>query len=284
MAKPKNPLHSFGAIGRLGKGLTFARRRRQDIVEKTPIPKDVKSLAQLSWRHMYQKAVALWHGLSASEQQDWESQARSRHMTGFAWFMSQALKPNPGLYLPLQGGTMQGLIQMNGHHIHGLPLPVHVQDAWRRQDFQDFTLPYLYKEEAKAYHNVDQAIPNATDFALAFRNERWDTDNIHDNAINNSRLTCRTAGTYLIIGNLRYSAHAAGDRVGMIRLNGVTLIGKVVLGMPSDHLWHGVLSTIYPLAVGEYVELVGHQTSGVGLIIKYSPRTTPEFMMQRIGP
>ncbi|MBA7581704.1 hypothetical protein ES708_23613 [subsurface metagenome] len=44
-------------------------------------------------------------------------------MTGFAWFVSQALKPNPGLYLPLQGGTMSGDIDMAGHNIFNAEFP-----------------------------------------------------------------------------------------------------------------------------------------------------------------
>ena len=77
---------------------------------------------------MYQKAVALWHGLSAAEKGEWESQARPKHMTGFAWFMSQALKPNPGLYLPLQGGTMQGIIEMDGWPVRNMLDPVITAD------------------------------------------------------------------------------------------------------------------------------------------------------------
>lgn len=129
MAKPKNPLFGLNVRGTLGKALSFRRRGRETIAEKKPIPTNAKSLAQLSWRHMYQKAVALWHALSPEEREDWESKARSRHMTGFAWFMSQCLKPNPGIYLPLQGGKMQGDIDMAKHKITNLPHPTHDQQA-----------------------------------------------------------------------------------------------------------------------------------------------------------
>ncbi len=121
MSKLKNPLLSLGAVGRLTKDLVFTRRRKVDILEKKPVPYDAKSLAQLSWRHMYLKAVTLWHALSAAEKQEWESLARPKHMTGFAYFISLALKPNPGLYLPLQGGTMAGDIDMASHSILNLP-------------------------------------------------------------------------------------------------------------------------------------------------------------------
>lgn len=107
----------------------MTRRQKVNIAEKTPIPHDLKSPAQLSWRHMFQKVVALWHALSSAEKQEWESSARPHHMTGYAWFLSQALRPNPGIYLPLQGGTMAGDIDMDDNRIESLPDPVAPQDA-----------------------------------------------------------------------------------------------------------------------------------------------------------
>lgn len=141
MAKLSKALFSFSARGSLGKILSFRRKGSQTIVSKIPIVPDAKSLAQLSWRHMYQKAVALWHLLSAEEKAEWESNARPRHMTGFAWFMSQCLKPNPGIYLPLQGGTMQGDIDMATHKIADLPQPTLDQHAATKKYVDDAPPP-----------------------------------------------------------------------------------------------------------------------------------------------
>jgi hypothetical protein len=72
---------------------------------------------------MYEACSALWHTLSDAEQAAWESLARRKHMTGFALWQSQCLRPNPGIYLPLAGGTMAGNIDMANHKITGLPDP-----------------------------------------------------------------------------------------------------------------------------------------------------------------
>jgi len=129
MAKVKQPLLSLDARRKLGDDIVYARRRKANIVERRPIPLDARSVGQLSWRHMFQKVVALWHDLSAGEKEAWESLGRKRHMTGYAWFVSQALRPNPGIYLPLQGGTMSGDIDMVKHRLLSLPLPSDSQEA-----------------------------------------------------------------------------------------------------------------------------------------------------------
>jgi len=129
MSKPKHSLFSLSAHGTISRSLTYLKRLGHQVAEKKPELKDIKTEAQLDWRHMFNKAVALWHVLSAAEKDEWESAARPRHMTGYAWFISQALRPNPGIYLPLQGGTMQGAIDMAGFAINTLKDPLVAQDA-----------------------------------------------------------------------------------------------------------------------------------------------------------
>jgi len=141
MVKLKAPLLSLLARGGLG-NISFLRRRNQNIAEKTPIPKDAKTSNQLAWRTMYQLCVDLWHTLSTAEKQTWESSARPHHMTGYAWYMSQCLRPNPGIYLPLAGGTMSGDIAMAGNKVSGLPAPVAAGDAVRKS-YVNWTLDKL---------------------------------------------------------------------------------------------------------------------------------------------
>lgn len=132
MAKLKNPLASLRASGRLGKALSFAYRRGRHLVEKKPVPTDARSEAQVSWRTMFNLCVDLWHELSAAEKAVWESAGTARHMTGYAWYLSQCLRPNPGIYLPLAGGTMTGNILMGANQIRGLPNPTLAAEATRK--------------------------------------------------------------------------------------------------------------------------------------------------------
>ena len=123
----KNPLLSLRASGPLTKTLTFLRRRGRNLVEKTPTHLDANTAAQQFHRNRFNQAVAWWHLLSETVKQEWESYARPYHLTGYQLFLSRALAPNPNVYLPLQGGTMAGDIDMDSNRVLKLPLPL---DQW----------------------------------------------------------------------------------------------------------------------------------------------------------
>lgn len=281
MAKLKNPLASLRASGTLGNIITFVTRGKVKIAERKPEPKDARSEGQLAWRHMFNKCVDLWHELSVAEKQEWESAARPRHMTGYAWYISQCLRPNPGIYLPLQGGTMSGDIDMAKNRLLKLPAPTDAQEPARKAELD--ALVGGYTEGARVYHTANQSIPNGTLTTLAFYAERYDTDGIHSPTVNNSRLTCKTAGKYGISVTATWAVNVAGFRSLQLKINGTTVIAIQAEHGLTTEAGHQELSTIYALAVGEFMEVIAYQTSGVALNVITSANFSPEFMMQRIG-
>lgn len=137
----------------------------------------------------------------------------------------------------------------------------------------------------RVYHSLDQSIPTGAGFtALAFDSERFDTEDMHDVATNNSRITCKTAGKYLIIGNIKWAANATGTRSVRILLNGSTEIAfnRVPNNGASTTVFHSV-SSIYAFDVGHYVELSVQQNSGGALNATSYSADNPEFMMARVG-
>jgi hypothetical protein len=154
MAKLRAPLFGFDARGGIAKLLTYRHHGPETIVGIPTTHPDAKSPAQLGWRTMYEACSALWHTLSDVEKQAWETNARAKHITGFALWQSQCLRPNPGIYLPLAGGTMQGDIAMASHKITGLPAPTLDPDA-----------------ATKAY--VDAAPGGFDPFATPFYDIQW---------------------------------------------------------------------------------------------------------------
>lgn len=137
MAKLKNPLLALSAFGQVSARTVARRRGKQTVLEAKPFPQDAKTSAQLAWRTMYQLAITLWHALSPAEKKAWESVATPHHMTGYAYFLSQALRPNPGIYLPLAGGTMTGPIDMTSHKVAALGTPTADADAATKKYVDD---------------------------------------------------------------------------------------------------------------------------------------------------
>lgn len=140
-----------------------------------------------------------------------------------------------------------------------------------------------YTQGARVYNNAAISISNNTETTLTFNSELYDTDTIHDTGSNTGRLTCKTAGKYVISCVLEFASNATGYRSVAFRLNGSTYIAgrsqAAVNGMGTQI----ELTTIYDLALNDYVEVRATQTSGGNLNVNSTNYYTPHFMMQRIG-
>jgi len=136
---------------------------------------------------------------------------------------------------------------------------------------------------ARVFHSISQSVANTTLTVAAFDSEHFDTDTIHDTATNNSRLTCKTAGRYIIIANIRYSPNVTGDRYAQIRLNGTTVLGYELCRAAATADTMLLVSTLDSLAVNDYVEVIAYQDSGVSLNLTSDATFSPKFMMIRVG-
>lgn len=144
----------------------------------------------------------------------------------------------------------------------------------------------LKSKDCRVYNSAAITIATATLTAVTFNSERYDTDAIHSTTVNTNRLTCVTAGKYLISADMEFAPNATGTyRKLAIRLNGTTIISLAAIspiasGADASHL---SISTIYSLVVGDYVEMMVKQDSGGNLDVSSSPNSSPEFSMSRIG-
>lgn len=283
MVKLRVPLLSLRAAGGLTRLFALRRHAGITVLEKKPAPKDARSPGQLSWRHMYQKCAYLWNALSDEEKAEWEALARPLHMPGFAYWQSQCLKPNPGIYLPLQGGIMQGEIDMNTFSITDLPDPAEDHEPVTLGYFNDHLPAGPYTQGCRVYHSVDLAIPSGVLTILPFNSERRDTDNIHSTTVNPERLTCQTAGVYLVKAQIDFALGAGARRSINIRKNGVFIAVNQLAPVSGANDTIFFVDTAVELGVGDYVYTSVFQDSGGDLTLYSRAQYSPEFMMQRIG-
>lgn len=130
-------------------------------------------------------------------------------------------------------------------------------------------------------HSTTQTRAASGTLSIAFDTERWDTDTMHDNVTNNSRITFTTAGVYSVSASIDITSPQIGDIVA-IRLNGTTKIAQSMCTAAQE--WATTLSTIYNFAATDYVELILTTTATAGTrTVTQSGNFTPEFMANYIG-
>lgn len=142
---------------------------------------------------------------------------------------------------------------------------------------------HVPKYEVRAYHDANQIIAHNTWIVLALNSERWDTADQHDLAVNNSRLTCKSAGKYFVFGNVQFAANAVGSRGLQIIKNAVGGIGTAYalefIGTNPASTTSICIMTVMDLEVGDYVELQAYQDSGGNLNVQVNTADSPEFGM-----
>jgi len=241
MAKLKNPFHSLSAHGSIGRTLTVRRRSKDHIAQTYPDHPDANTPAQQGQRLMFTMCKDLWHTLSQAEQRTWESLARPFHMSGYSYYLSQCLRPNPGIYLPLAGGTMQGAVNMDSNRIQTLPAPGAPADPARLADLTTHAALTSGIHGLKggvsfsAYQTSHQSIPNVTATKVAWHAESWDIGGYFD--LVNNRFKPLVAGKYCLILGLRLTGLIANAYdVGYLYKNGLLYkrCWQYRVGSPGD--------------------------------------------------
>ena len=137
---------------------------------------------------------------------------------------------------------------------------------------------------ARAFNNANINIANAgAGQALTYNSERWDTDGIHSVLGNTSRLTCQTAGKYVISTCVRWANNVTGTRITVIKLNGATDLVRTQDDCAGGGDMNQSITTIYDLAVTDFVETFVYQNSGAALNVTVNANYSPEFSMQMIA-
>lgn len=115
----------------------------------------------------------------------------------------------------------------------------------------------------RAHQDTTQSVSHNKDTLITLDAEIFDDNEMHDNVTDNERITIKRAGRYLIRGQIRWGTNSTGGRSTSLRLNGATTL---VLDSEGP-LGRSVVAaeTIENLVVGDYVEMIGVQTSGAAL-------------------
>lgn len=115
---------------------------------------------------------------------------------------------------------------------------------------------------------VTQSVATGTWTAITLDQEQSDTYGGHSTTTNTSRYTAQVAGWYTVCGITSWPSNATGSRGARLHVNGSVVQGSAQLIPPaSSTTYTGVATPVraVQLAVGDYVEVGGYQSSGGSL-------------------
>lgn len=140
----------------------------------------------------------------------------------------------------------------------------------------------------RIYHDAAQTISNATFTVLSFNTERWDVGENHDTSTNNSRITVRRAGKYIVSASVLFDTNGTGERIIYILRDGTANIAQMRFGSGNGATYAGLtISSEINMTAGQYFTLTVYQSSGGNLNILASDNSSAfnhcEFMAQWVA-
>lgn len=125
---------------------------------------------------------------------------------------------------------------------------------------------------AELRQSVAQTFTTAVSAAVTFNAHDVDEDYTggnpgHDDVTQNTRYTARYSGWFLVSGAVVFVANATGDRFAWLQINGTDVNASLgfVAGDATAASAVPCRTKLVFLNVGDYIELIGHQTSGGNL-------------------
>jgi hypothetical protein len=131
-----------------------------------------------------------------------------------------------------------------------------------------------------------QSVSDNSLTVVAFDDERFDTDTMHDTVTNNSRITINTAGIYVVGFNGRFPAGSDYARAfAVLRLNGTTEISRSSSAVASTNTPQMNVTTVHQFDATDYIEVQVFQdnTANTARDLEQVADLSPEFYAARIG-
>lgn len=138
---------------------------------------------------------------------------------------------------------------------------------------------------ASVFRTSNQTITTATDTAISFNAENYDTDTMHITAAR-ERITFTTAGVYLVTLNVVWDkVEQVRFHLARIRKNGTDVLAfdtRRVDATSSDLYVAHSLSCLEQFSAADYVEAIVYQNTGANLDV-IADDTSPVFAAKRMA-
>ena len=123
----------------------------------------------------------------------------------------------------------------------------------------------LSTQSVKAVKMTNQSIASSSLVTVSFDSKEFDTNSMHDNSTNNSRLTCKVAGIYLCTLQIDFDSNTTGSRAIQITKNGTINITSTQVDACNFGNSVVIVVGVCQMVVNDYIEGGAYQSSGGGL-------------------
>ena len=133
---------------------------------------------------------------------------------------------------------------------------------------------------------TDQSLSNSTYTVVSWDSENFDTNTMHDNATNNTRITIPTgkSGYYLLTGGIAFNSNGTGNRIVRVYKNGADLRWlSSVAAANTGNFTIVPFSQTFSLTAADYLEIYAYQTSGGALSVMSDPEAGSFWQVQYLG-
>lgn len=138
-----------------------------------------------------------------------------------------------------------------------------------------------FTEACRVYNSVNIATVSGTNKLLTFDREDFDTDTMHDLVTNPGRITFKTAGKYIVILGVSWSANATNRRIAWIKKNGANAVARTGSDSPGNSTYEMNVVTPLDVEINDYVEAWVYQNSGAAVVIAAQAAYSPYFSAHR---
>lgn len=156
-------------------------------------------------------------------------------------------------------------------------------EVWTVAPLSADGMGWLAPPAARVRRTTAQTVVDSTPTAVSFDAARLDNLEQHDTVIQPTRLTCQLAGVYVVSATVDWAISAAGTRVLWIDHSTAGRIATTD-GPAGASSFSQSVTTIWKMAVGEYLRMVVYQTSGGPLDVNSLSAYSPEFSWTWVGP
>lgn len=128
----------------------------------------------------------------------------------------------------------------------------------------------------------NQSIPNATWTAIIFDAEQYDSDGLHDNAVNPSRMTVPAGWTKVrLTAGTKWTSNNTGERIMRFKMNGAQFPGDAwQRNLSRANSQNSTASPAIAVVEDDYFEFEVYHTRGAAINIE-APADNVYFAMER---